>query len=151
MRRGAQALWFRLSIRAPMRERGSMIRFMGREHMESSPVSSETKGCPARMPQISRVVVPLFPTSRMEEGADSPCRPFPWIRISWGDSSISMPSFRKQEMVERQSAPLRKLVTRVVPSARAPNMTLRWEMLLSPGTVMVPFNAFALVNFMSAP
>ena len=46
-----------------------MIRFIGREFKDSSPESSELKGCPARIPEISLVVVPLFPTSRMEDGA----------------------------------------------------------------------------------
>ena len=100
------------------------------------------------MPEIRRVVVPLLPTSSMESGAVSPWMPFPRIRISSGVSSISMPSFRKQAMVERQSAPLKKLVTFVVPSASAPNITERWEMLLSPGMVTVPFKgAEAFVNF----
>jgi len=34
-------------------------------------------GCPARIPEISLVVVPLFPTSRIFSGALSPCNPFP--------------------------------------------------------------------------
>ena len=31
----------------------------------------------SRMPEIRRVVVPLFPQSRTADGAESPCRPFP--------------------------------------------------------------------------
>ena len=49
-----------------------MIRFMGRLWIELSPVSSDTKFCPARIPEIKRVVVPLFPTSRISAGADNP-------------------------------------------------------------------------------
>ncbi len=35
--------------------------------------------------------------------------------------------------MERQSAPSKKPVSSVVPSAMAPNMTPRWDMDLSPG------------------
>ena len=146
IRRGAQPLSRILVISAPIRVNGSMIRFMGRLWMDSSPFNSVVNLWPARMPEISRVVVPLFPTSSIEEGAVRPWRPFPWIRISESRSSMSIPSFRKQSIVDRQSAPRRKLVTLVVPSASAPNIIERWEMLLSPGTVISPFNALVLVN-----
>ena len=52
---------------------------------------------------------------------------------------MSTPIARKQSMVERQSAPSRKCVIRVVPSEIAPSITARWEMDLSPGTVNSPF------------
>ena len=50
------------------------------------------------------------------------------------DCRMATPIRRKQAMVERQSAPWRKCGdSRSVPLARAPNMTARWEMDLSPG------------------
>ena len=60
---------------------------------------------------------------------------------------MSTPMARKQEMVERQSAPFRKLEISVVPRARAPNMMLRWEMDLSPGTFRRPLRGDADENF----
>ncbi len=48
---------------APIAERGVKMRFMGRLRMEASPSNVLGKGCPARMPEIRRVVVPLLPTS----------------------------------------------------------------------------------------
>ncbi len=54
-------------------------------------------------------------------------------------------------MVEIQSAPFRKLVTSVVPSAREPSMTARWEMDLSPGTVISPQRGADFVNFIMQP
>ncbi len=51
-------------------------------------------------------------------------------------------------MVERQSAPLRKFSMQVVPEAREPNITARWEMDLSPGTANSPLSAAARLNFM---
>ena len=52
--------------------RGVMTLFMGREFKEASPLSSEENGCPARIPDMSLVVVPLLPTSRVFDGAFSP-------------------------------------------------------------------------------
>ena len=69
---GAQSLPFTLSILPPIMESGSIMRRMGRFWMEASPVRVLSKACPARMPLISLVVVPLFPISRTEEGALSP-------------------------------------------------------------------------------
>ena len=120
---GAHPFPLRLTISAPIWESGVMIRFIGRFWMEASPVSSDTKSCPARIPEMRRVVVPLLPTSRVSDGALRPWRPFPWTRISPSVFSMLIPIFRKQEIVERQSAPSRKFVILVVPSAREPNMT----------------------------
>ena len=54
-----------------------------------------------------------------------------------------MPSFLKQLIVERQSAPVRKPVTCVVPLAIEPSITERCETDLSPGTTTVPLRLFA--------
>ena len=97
-----------LEILAPIWDKGSIIRFMGRLRMEASPVRVEGKGWAARIPDIRRMVVPLFPQSSIPEGADNPCIPFPWTRTRFPLFSISMPMRRKQEMVDRQSAPCRK-------------------------------------------
>ena len=44
----------------------------------------------------------------------------------------------------------KKFVTSVVPSEMAPNMTARWEMDLSPGTVISPFNGPDFLNSISS-
>ena len=93
------------------------MRFMGREFKDSSPESFDSKGCPARIPESSRVVVPLFPTSRISVGADRPRSPLPCTRIVESFSSIPMPSVRKHRIVARQSAPSKKLCISVVPFA----------------------------------
>ena len=151
MRSGAQPLFFRLTMSAPICVSGSMMRFIGRLWIEASPFKTEVKFCPERMPEISRVVVPLFPVSSVSAGAVSPCRPFPWIRMRSGVFSMSTPSLRKQLIVERQSAPCRKFVTSVVPSASAPNMTARCEMDLSPGTVISPFKGECFLKIIGKP
>ena len=122
------------------------MRFIGRFWMEESPVSVVSKVWPLKMPEISRVVVPELPASNTSEGADSPCKPFPCTKMRSGVFSISMPSFWKQLIVERQSAPCKKFVTSVVPCAIAPNITLRWEIDLSPGTVTSPRSALLAVS-----
>ena len=64
------------------------MRPMGLFCMEASPVSSLAKVWPARMPEISRAVVPLLPQSRMPEGFCKAVEPFsvnqdpPWILIN---------------------------------------------------------------------
>ncbi len=46
---------------APISRSGVMIRPIGRCSMDASPVMETGKGCAARMPESSRVVVPLLP------------------------------------------------------------------------------------------
>jgi hypothetical protein len=117
-----------------------MIRPIGREFRDSSPDITEEKDCPDRMPDISLVVVPLFPTSKVPCGADNPRSPWPCTMMLPVSSVILIPILRKQAMVDRQSAPFRKFVIFVVPRATAPNMMLLWEIDLSPGIVSSPFS-----------
>jgi hypothetical protein len=50
-----------LVIEAPMRDRGKMTLRIGLEEMDASPDTTEVKGCGASIPDMIRVVVPLFP------------------------------------------------------------------------------------------
>ena len=59
-------------------------------------------------------------------------------RLGYDVEIVNIDWERKQEMVERQSAPCKKFVTSVGPSELAPYMTARWEMDLSPGTEISP-------------
>ena len=91
---------------------GVIMRFIGLEFKESSPDNVVAKFCPDKIPEIRRVVVPLFPTFKVEAvdptAAGDCFRPFPCTRILDGFLSISTPILRKQSIVERQSAPSRK-------------------------------------------
>ena len=107
---GAQPLT--ASMRAPMRVSGSMTRFIGRPRSEASPVIVAVKGCAARMPASSRVVVPEFCASSVADGAASRPRPRPSTTIVErrpvaGSASrwIVTPSARRQSSVAAQSAP----------------------------------------------
>ena len=62
---------------APIWRKGSIILFIGLFWMEASPVNVEVNGCPLKIPEIKRVVVPELPQSRIAVGADKPCNPFP--------------------------------------------------------------------------
>ena len=68
MRSGAHPFPLILSIVASIMDNGLMMRPIGRFWIDASPVSSDVKSCPARIPEISLVVVPLFPTSRISVG-----------------------------------------------------------------------------------
>ena len=129
---------FTLLMEAPIWLRGVIMRFMGRFLIDSSPVRVTQKGWAERRPERRRVVVPLLPQSSTPSGSLSPCIPFPKTSTRSPLFSMETPMRSKQEMVERQSAPWRNPSISVRPLAMAPNMTLRWEMDLSPGTVTSP-------------
>ena len=64
MRKGRTAVAvYTGDVRAHLDLTGSMMRFMGRFWMEASPVRVTEKFWAERMPEISRVVVPLLPQS----------------------------------------------------------------------------------------
>ena len=65
----AHPLSLRLLICAPMVLSGVIMRFIGLEFKESSPDNVVAKFCPDKIPEIRRVVVPLFPTFKVEAGA----------------------------------------------------------------------------------
>ena len=66
-----------LRMEAPIWERGVIIRFMGRFWMEASPVRVTSKSWAERIPEISRMVVPLFPQSSTSAGFLRPRMPWP--------------------------------------------------------------------------
>ena len=133
MRTGGQSP--EVSTRAPISASGSATRRMGLRISVSSPTSSLAKDCPASRPMSRRMAVPALPQSSGTDGACNPSRPTPWT-VTRPDSgpSIRTPIARNTLRVDRASAPSRKPVTRVVPSAIAPSMIARCEMDLSPGT-----------------
>ena len=50
-----------LVIEAPMRDRGKMTLRIGLADMDASPETTDVKCCGASIPDMIRVVVPLFP------------------------------------------------------------------------------------------
>src|SRR5512134_860725 len=145
MARGARRLPSLPEICAPIRLSGLMIRFMGRERRESSPVSTEKKGFAERTPVSRRIVVPEFPQSITSGASVRPCSPLPWITSVSPLSSICMPSALNASMVLSVSWARRKFLTTPLPLAMEENMTALWDMDLSGGGVISPERRDALV------
>ena len=64
-------------IRAPIRERGFIIRFIGRFLMEESPSKTVSNSWAAKTPDSNRAVVPELPTLITPSGFFNPFVPFP--------------------------------------------------------------------------
>ncbi len=79
------------SMAAPISRRGRMILPMGLFDRDSSPVIEDSNGCPARMPDRRRIVVPELPASNICSGAFSPRRPRPRMVTVWPRSCTSTP------------------------------------------------------------
>ena len=97
-------------------------------------------GVLANIPDINRIVVPELPTSNTAFGSCKPSNPLPTTVTSSPFCVISTPISLKHEIVLKQSAPGKKPLIVVFPSAIEPNITARCEMDLSPGIVILPFN-----------
>ena len=124
-----------LSISAPISASGVVTRPIGRFCREKSPVITESKAWGANKPLSSRILVPEFPISRTFSGALRPCMPTPSISIRpCCGPRITTPMSLNAWTVHNASWPSRNPVAVVVPSAKAPNMTVRCDIDLSPGT-----------------
>jgi hypothetical protein len=89
------------------------------------------------MPESILIVDPELPQSSGAVGAVK-FPALPSITISPFEPAMDAPSERMQASVLAQSAPVEKFRRRVAPSAIAPSIAYRCEMLLSPGRRMEP-------------
>src|ERR1700730_2681226 len=94
---------------------GSMIRAIGRDRKDASPVNVDSKFCPARIPASKRIVVPLLPQSSGPRGARNPSLPTPLIKRSAPSRTMETPSSVRHDNVELQSALVENFLTREVP------------------------------------
>ena len=139
-------LFSRPRMTAPISDSGLMMRPIGLERSESSPVMVDLKSRPASIPDINRIVVPLFPASKTSSAARRPSIPAPLItNVSPAssepvDRAISTPSARMIPIVEVQSSPGEKFLTVAWPSPIELSITARWETDLSPGAATSPAN-----------
>ena len=113
-----------------------MIRFIGRQLSESSPVNSEVKVLPASNPASIRIVEPLFPQS--SGPADARNWLGGWIEIVPANLVTITPSCSRHVSVDAQSRLVEKFVSCDVPSATPAISAARCEMDLSPGRRMDP-------------
>src|ERR1700680_1330453 len=121
---------------APIFRSGVITRSMGRRETPASPTRRLSNVCPASKPARSRMVVPEFPQSISSFGGVS-TRFFPWtMRVSGSGCSILIPKARSAFTVRMQSLLGRKPRNAQTPLDKAAMMAARWEMLLSPGTVI---------------
>jgi hypothetical protein len=127
---------------APINNNGSTTRAIGRRLSDSSPNSSESKGCPARMPASMRIVEPELPQSSGPRGGEIR-RLVPAIFIDPSLRSMMAPKSSIQRRVVAQSAPVEKLARVVFPLASVASMAYRCEIDLSPGSRTAPTRLFA--------
>ena len=127
---------------APISVRGLITLLIGLFWIEASPFNFVSKFWADKIPDISLIVVPLFPTSKVSVGAVSPWSPLPWTVTFSPSKSISIPSFLKQDIVDIQSSPVKNPEIFVSPFAKEPNITALCDIDLSPGIFIWPFNFF---------
>src|SRR6185312_1956865 len=89
---------------APIKDRGTEIRFIGRRESDSSPIRVQSIGREATSPLRSRIVVPLLPQSR---GASGCCHSGGGISFTSFEEihSCRRPSWFIQRRVDSQSSP----------------------------------------------
>jgi hypothetical protein len=125
----------------PIIVNGSMIRCIGRDLNDSSPVKMDSKFRPASIPASKRMVVPLLPQSSGVDGAlKAPVDCTTTAESAW---SIETPSACKQRRVAAQSSLVEKFSIRDVPRASAAMIAARCETDLSPGICRRPRILFA--------
>ena len=132
---------------APICLRGSITLAIGLCFKESSPVSTEKNGLPARMPDMSLMVVPELPQLITSSGSLKPYNPLPLIMSTLGEPSvISRPSALNALIVLNGSSAISRFLTTLLPLAIDANMTALCEMDLSGGGIISPFNPLILVS-----
>jgi hypothetical protein len=126
-------------ISAPICVSGSMTRPIGRADSEASPVKVAVIGWLATRPINSRVDVPELPMSSATAGWSSPPTPTPSTCQTPASSRwIVAPIARSAAAVASTSSPSSSPSIRLEPTASAENISARWLIDLSPGTVIVP-------------
>ena len=146
MASGASESAWRPITCAPICLSGVTMRPMGRFLSERSPETMLRKGCAARSPDTSRMVVPLLPALSGAAGSRRPCLPRPRTSKHSGAPDteqlvwrrIRTPRPRRQRSIDTRSSPTQKLETCAVPSAIEFSSAARCEMDLSPGGTTSP-------------
>ena len=112
----------------------------GRRLSEASPMNSTVMGWPATTPIIKRTPVPELPKSRGPSGGVRPPTPRPLMRHTSPSLATSAPRARMAEAVFSVSSASSRPRISACPVARPENISARWEIDLSPGTLTTPFS-----------
>ena len=129
-------------ISAPIRDKGSITRAIGRLDSDASPVKATVIAWLATSPISRRVEVPELPMSSADSGCSKPPTPTPWtIHAPLSSREMSAPIALIAAAVASTSSPSSKPVIRLSPTASAESISARWLIDLSPGTVTVPRRA----------
>src|SRR6059058_525688 len=130
---------------APIFRNGSTTRAIGRRLSDASPSRVADTRLPARTPARRRIVVPEFAQSSGPCGVENPRgvmrspHPDASPRAGEGETGDSLtPRLRRQATVALTSSPGGSPVITLSPSARAPRISARCAIDLSPGTRSVP-------------
>ena len=130
--------------RVPKSAKGSVIRPIGRDRSDASPVKVAEISVVAIAPMIRRTPVPALPQSITSSGSPNPPTPTPWTDHSSFSLVTSAPKARMASAVRKTSSPSKRPRIRVLPTDNAPRISDRWLIDLSPGTFAVPTRASAL-------
>ena len=122
-------------ISAPISESGSITRFIGRLDRLSSPIKTDEKSLLAKIPDINLIVVPEFPQSRFEVGADNLLSD---VMVKFPLNSALIPKAWQTLREDNGSCPFEKFLIIDFPFASDENITALWEIDLSAGIVIVP-------------
>ena len=98
--------------------------------------------CPARIPDIRRIVVPEFPQLRVMSPLFGKYFPSDFTIIEFSLCSISAPSALQISRLESGSLPLEKFLITDCPFAIEAKIIALWEIDLSAGIVISPFRGF---------
>src|SRR5256712_19314 len=127
-----------ISLRsAPICRSGWVTRRIGRRRSEAAPVSVAENFWPARMPSISRAVVPELPQCK-RAACGVKRLPTTCIVAPSRIVEISAPSWRRTRAVLFTSSLVSKPLSSLFPRPRDASMATRCEMLLSPGGRTTP-------------
>ena len=117
------------------------MRCIGRLRSEASPSKVAVIGQPATAPITSRQPVPELPKSSTPAGCRKPPTPTPWTATRPRRCARPRaPSARMALAVLSTSSPSSRPEIRVSPTARAPKISARCEIDLSPGTRTRPLS-----------
>jgi hypothetical protein len=127
-----------LEICAPINFNGSIIRRIGRDESDESPVKVALNFCPASKPASMRIVDPLLPQLSGWLGSLNPPNLTPAIETRPCSLITGTPNACKQLKVEAQSWLVEKFSNSDVPVAIAARIAARCDIDLSPGSDIEP-------------